>query len=127
MLVDMFEPSVPLADTEGGRVVYLVVGNIRGGVDVFSGDVQFDYFPPITPPGGESEHVYTFLVYEQPDGRLQFNEPQTPTCTYASRAHFDPGAFQTKYHLDGPKFGNLFRVEPLTDFSSIFRLFAPCA
>lgn len=127
MLVDMGEPGIAIADRASGPAGHMVVGNVLGGVDVFgSGEVLSNYFPPVSPPTAPEPLLYTMLVYEQPQGRIEFNEPVVPTCTFGSRAHFSAGLFQEKYGLLGPRYGNFFRMQQIEDFGPIFQLFQPC-
>lgn len=124
LLVDMGMVSQPMRDPLL-TPVHMLIGNVMGGVDLSKGDAYYDYLPGVTFSPVEPS-LYTFLVYEQPEGRIEFDEPRTPSCTFSTRPFFQVADFERKYGLSAPVAGNFFRAERLPSFALIDEFFAPC-
>ncbi|XP_055934686.1 protein D2-like [Argiope bruennichi] len=100
----MFDPDVTTPQNpDVADFRHWLVENIPGD-DVKSGDMISPYFPTNPAPYSDA-HRYTFVVYEQPEGKkLNDNFPNKPN----KRTHFDLNKFIEDRNLQGPIAGNFF-------------------
>ena len=104
------DPDAPSrADPKYREWHHWLVGNIPGS-DVSKGDVLSAYVGA-GPPQGTGYHRYIFLVYEQPGGRINFDEPRLPNTSQKGRPNFKARDFAAKYKLGDPLAGNFFQAE----------------
>ncbi|XP_059610214.1 protein D2-like [Phlebotomus argentipes] len=110
-----FYPSAPsyytlvMTDPDAGEVSevkHWIVVNIPGN-DIARGETIAEYIGP-APPNGSGLHRYVFLVYEQPDGPMQFNEPYSDDDDFSYRPFFRVQQFADQYNLGTPVAGNFF-------------------
>lgn len=83
-----------------------VVINIPGD-NVVEGNEVFGYVGA-APIRGTRYHRYVFLVYEQPDGRLDYDRPVVPATSGHNRTNTDVMHYTEKFGLRDPIFGNFF-------------------
>lgn len=74
-----------------------LVGNIKGS-DVASGDVLSQYVSS-APPLDSGLHRYVFLLFKQPNGRMDYSEVPKIAYTGEGRAKFNTKNFINKYML----------------------------
>lgn len=73
----MADPDAPSrADPKFREVCHWTVINIPGS-DLAKGNTLFEYLGS-GPPEGTGLHRYTFLLFKQPDGKLNFDEEFVP-------------------------------------------------
>ncbi|XP_055303784.1 protein D2-like isoform X2 [Sitodiplosis mosellana] len=87
---------------------WLVV-NIPGN-DVQKGDEVIGFIGS-GPPKGTGFHRYVYLVYKQPNGIIQHNEPRSTNRSGANRAKTSASEFAQRYNLGAPEFGNFYEAQ----------------
>uniref|UniRef100_A0A8D8AUJ0 Phosphatidylethanolamine-binding protein homolog F40A3.3 n=1 Tax=Culex pipiens TaxID=7175 RepID=A0A8D8AUJ0_CULPI len=85
-----------------------IVINIPGE-DVASGEPVAEYISS-APPQGSGLHRYAFLVYKQPSGRIEFEEPRLNNRN-PNRGMFRVAEFAAKYALGTPIAGNFYQAQ----------------
>ncbi|XP_058467298.1 protein D3-like [Malaya genurostris] len=85
-----------------------LVANIPGS-DVASGDTIAEYISS-APPEGSGLHRYVFLVYKQPGGKVQFDEPKQSNRN-PNRGKFQAAELARKYNLGTPVAGNFYQAQ----------------
>lgn len=102
----MVDPDAPSRSEPKFREVnHWLVANIPGD-DVGGGEVITAYVGS-GPPKGTGLHRYVFLVYRQ-SGKLELDEPRTPSTSRAHRLNFSIRKFAEKYGLGQPVAGNFY-------------------
>lgn len=117
---DFGETATPIAQRVIGRSMHWLVVNIPAAtkeaavLSALSGQTIFQYYPPGTPrPVVNPPLVYVFLLYEQRRRVFIDDMPTSPpiaNCSFGARPNFDLAAFQSKYDLIGPLFGNFVKL-----------------
>uniref|UniRef100_A0A1B6DN91 Phosphatidylethanolamine-binding protein n=1 Tax=Clastoptera arizonana TaxID=38151 RepID=A0A1B6DN91_9HEMI len=80
------------------------------GFNVSSGEVLSEYVGA-GPPMGTGLHRYVFLVYKQPNGKINFDEPRLTNRSDKKRDGFSIRKFAKKYNLGEPFAGNVFQAK----------------
>uniref|UniRef100_A0A1B0DN64 Uncharacterized protein n=1 Tax=Phlebotomus papatasi TaxID=29031 RepID=A0A1B0DN64_PHLPP len=91
---------------EVSEVKHWLVGNIPGD-DISRGQVIAEYIGS-APTDGSGYHRYVFIVYEQPNGPIEFNEPFSSDQDFSFRPFFHLQRFALRYNLGKPLAGNLY-------------------
>lgn len=86
-----------------------LVGNIPGN-ELSMGDVLSEYVGS-GPPKGTGLHRYVFLVYKQPDGKINFDERRLTNRSGEHRASFKIREFAQKYKLGEAIAANFYQAE----------------
>lgn len=86
-----------------------LVGNVPGN-KISEGETLSEYVGS-GPPPDTGLHRYVFLIYEQPDGKINFSEPRLTNRSGDNRAGFSIRKFAEKYKLGDPIAGNLYQAE----------------
>jgi len=86
-----------------------LVGNIPG-TDIVSGDVLSQYVGA-GPPKETGLHRYVFVLYKQPEGKINFDERRLTNRSGDHRASFKIREFALKYKLGEPIAANFFQAE----------------
>lgn len=90
-------------------IKHWLVFNIPGSA-VHKGDEAAGYLSA-APGKGSGLHRYTFLVYEQPYGRINYRGAYIPSNTIAGRENTDVRQFMRNYTLCDPSSGNMFQAQ----------------
>ncbi|GAB0097223.1 hypothetical protein DMENIID0001_128420 [Sergentomyia squamirostris] len=101
--------TLAMIDPDSGdisQVKHWLVGNIPG-IDIARGETIAEYMGS-APSLGTGYHRYIFLVFEQPYGRIKFNEPYSGVFDFTYRPYFSIQHFANKYRLGYPVAGNLY-------------------
>ncbi|XP_055303789.1 phosphatidylethanolamine-binding protein homolog F40A3.3-like [Sitodiplosis mosellana] len=77
-------------------------------VEVEKGDEIVEYIGAGPPPDG-GLHRYVFLVFKQPNGRIEHNEPRSTKQQWINRANTSVIEFMRKYKLGDPEYGNFYQ------------------
>ncbi|XP_058812159.1 protein D3-like [Topomyia yanbarensis] len=85
-----------------------LITNIPGS-DVASGETIAEYISS-APPEDSGSHRYIFLVYKQPAGKIQFDEPKQSNRN-PNRGKFQAAEFARKYNLGTPVAGNYYEAQ----------------
>lgn len=103
----MTDPDCPSRkDRSLGEAHHWIVGNILGN-DISSGDTIVDFIGS-GPLEFSGLHRYSFFVYVQPNGRIEFNETPVSITNLRDRLSSITQAFADKYSLGNPTFGNMY-------------------
>lgn len=86
-----------------------LVGNVPGN-KISEGETLSEYVGS-GPPPDTGLHRYVFLIYEQPDGKIKFDEPRLTNRSGENRGGFSIRKFAEKYKLGDPIAGNLYQAE----------------
>lgn len=86
-----------------------LVGNVPGN-KISEGETLSEYVGS-GPPPDTGLHRYVFLIYEQPEGKINFSEPRLTNRSGDNRAGFSIRKFAEKYKLGDPIAGNLYQAE----------------
>lgn len=86
-----------------------LVGNVPGN-KISEGETLSEYVGS-GPPPDTGLHRYVFLIYEQPDGKINFSEPRLTNRSGDNRGGFSIRKFAEKYKLGDPIAGNLYQAE----------------
>lgn len=107
----MVDPDAPnRADPKFRSVCHWFVGNIPG-TRVAEGDHRIA-FAGSGPPQGSGLHRYIFLVYKQPQGKLDLSDaPRTSNRSRNNRLNFQHKDFVQRYGLGPLVAGNFYRAQ----------------
>lgn len=105
------DPDYPTPENPSEREFHhWLVGNIPEN-DFKHGDVITEYIGTI-PPDKEATHRFVFVVFEQPHGKIKFNEPSVYEIPpRRKRSRFNTRDFAKKYNLGPPHAVNFFQVK----------------
>ncbi|XP_072153925.1 uncharacterized protein [Bemisia tabaci] len=105
LLVDLDAPS-PKSPIKR-EWLHFLLGNIPGPA-ISQGEILAPY---IRPNPEEGTHRLVFLVYKQPQGRVNFQERKLQYTTDPARAYFSSKNFAIKYNFGDPFACNFFLVD----------------
>ncbi|XP_055303783.1 protein D1-like isoform X1 [Sitodiplosis mosellana] len=106
----MVDPDAPSRENPRNREFrHWLVVNIPGN-DVQKGDEVIGFIGS-GPPKGTGFHRYVYLVYKQPNGIIQHNEPRSTNRSGANRAKTSASEFAQRYNLGAPEFGNFYEAQ----------------
>ncbi|XP_022661274.1 protein D2-like isoform X1 [Varroa destructor] len=106
----MTDPDAPSRQTPKYREWHhWLVGNIPGQ-QISEGETLSEYVGA-GPPKGTGLHRYVFLVYKQPEGRINFDEKRLTNRSGDNRGGFHIRDFAKKYKLGEPIAANFFQAE----------------
>ncbi|XP_036367920.1 protein D2-like [Octopus sinensis] len=107
----MNDPDSPSRnDPKFSEFNHWLVVNIREG-DVSKGETMSEYVGPL-PAKGSGHHRYVFMLYKQPNGRMDFPGLKKLTNNSAEgRPNHRMRDFARKYYLQDAIYGNFFQAE----------------
>jgi phosphatidylethanolamine-binding protein (PEBP) family uncharacterized protein len=107
----MTDPDAPSRkDAKFREWHHWLVVNIPDTGDVSAGKTMSAYVGS-GPPQGTGLHRYVYLVYEQPSGEINPDEPVLTNTSGDNRGKFSVAKFAEKYGLGDPVAGNFYQAE----------------
>lgn len=106
----MTDPDAPSREEPTRReFLHWQINNIPGN-DITKGYTRVEYIGS-GPPKGTGLHRYVFLVYKQPNGKIDFDEEFISKNTATGRPMFNTKSYAIKYQLGTPVAGNFYQAE----------------
>ncbi|XP_055380935.1 protein D2-like [Condylostylus longicornis] len=106
----MTDPDAPSSENPKMREWHhWLVGNVPGD-DIEKGEILSE-FVSSAPPKDTGLHRYVLLVYKQPDGKINFDEPRLKNNSAEGRGNFSTKKFIEKYKFGAPEAGNFYQAQ----------------
>lgn len=106
----MVDPDAPSrANATYRSLRHWTVLNIPGCA-IENGKTIAEYLTP-APSNGTGYHRYVYLVFEQFNGLIEYNQPIISADSVQHRYNFDVEIFARNFSLCEPNFGNFFRAK----------------
>jgi len=113
--VMMTDPDVPSrAEPKLGEYIHWMRVNIPGDslpCDGQDGGDDLKEYVGAGPPTGTGPHRYFFLVFKQPDGKIDFPETERIPFVNSGRPNFKAAKFAEEYGLGAPVAWSYFKAE----------------
>lgn len=106
----MTDPDAPSRKNPRNREFkHWLIGNVPG-TDISKGTTLAEYVGS-GPPKDTGLHRYIFLVYKQPNGKINFDEDIISKTQGKGRGQFSAKQFANKYKLNNPIAGNFYQAQ----------------